>query len=362
MRGHRRGARDGAQQRDLAHSVAAAVPAEKLAVLLGVELARGDREIGIARISLPDQHVSGAQLHRPQRRRQALDRGGGQFGEQRERAQQRDLHDRHGGTGVEAEHGASAGHGRQRQHGRHPEHGQPASAQVRQRGYQQGTQGEPGHHEPLEDAEDPPDQLRRDRPLQQGAGGHRQQGVAGPGHRQQGHGAGQAETERDHRQRAAEDQRGRQDRPAQAAPDQDRAHGGRQQRSGAESELEVAGPARGAAEHGQGQDHDQQVQRPRHDGIGGQQGQHEPQPRLTDRQPQAARRSRAVASVRHSGSAASGATRRPATSSAASRPRPAHTANTLPTPASEISTPASSPAAATPAASIQPATTLAAVS
>jgi hypothetical protein len=41
-----------------------------------------------------------------------------------------------------------------------------------------------------------------------------------------------------------------------------------------------------AAEHGEGQDHDQQVQRPYHDRIGGQQGQHEPQPRLPDRQPQ----------------------------------------------------------------------------
>jgi hypothetical protein len=110
--------------------------------------------------------------------------------------------------------------------------------------------------------------------------------VPGPGHGQQGHGARQPETERDRRRRAAEGQRGRQDRPAQAPPDQDRAHGGRQQRAGAEGELEVAGPARGAAEHGEGQDHDQQVQRPDHDGIRGQQGQHEPQPRLTDRQPQ----------------------------------------------------------------------------
>jgi len=181
VRGHRRGARDVAQQRDLAYSLAAAVPAQKPAVLLGVEFAGGDREIGVTRITLPDQHGPGAQLHRLQRRRQAFDRGGGKLGEQGERAQQRDLHDRHGGAGVEAEHDASAGHGRQRQRGRHAEHRQPASAQVRQRRYQQGTQGQPGHREPLQDAEDPPDQVRRDRTLQQGAGGHHQQGVAGPG-------------------------------------------------------------------------------------------------------------------------------------------------------------------------------------
>ncbi len=66
---------------------------------------------GMSRAALPDQDGAGGQVHGREGRPKAFDRGCGQFGEQRERAEQRDLHDRHGHLGVEAEQGAPAGRG-----------------------------------------------------------------------------------------------------------------------------------------------------------------------------------------------------------------------------------------------------------
>ena len=103
VRGHGRRARDGAQQRDLPHSFTASAPAQELPVLARVEFTRGDGIVGIAHVALPDQHGAGRQVHRGQRRRQALDRRGGQLGEQRQRAEQGDLDDWHGSAGVENE-------------------------------------------------------------------------------------------------------------------------------------------------------------------------------------------------------------------------------------------------------------------
>jgi hypothetical protein len=50
-----------------------------------VEFTRGDRIVGISGVALPDQHGAGLQVDWCQRGREALDRGRGQFGEQRVR-------------------------------------------------------------------------------------------------------------------------------------------------------------------------------------------------------------------------------------------------------------------------------------
>jgi len=62
---HGRRARDSAQQRDLAYPFATAETAQRLPLLDGVELTRGDRIVGISRITLLDQHGPGVQLYRP---------------------------------------------------------------------------------------------------------------------------------------------------------------------------------------------------------------------------------------------------------------------------------------------------------
>jgi hypothetical protein len=117
MRDHGRRARDVTQQGDLAHSFAASVPAQEMPVMQDVELTRGDRIVGISRAALLDQDGAGGQAEWCEGRREAFDSGCGQFGEQRKRAQQRYLHNRHGGRGVQAEQGAAADRGRQRQQG-----------------------------------------------------------------------------------------------------------------------------------------------------------------------------------------------------------------------------------------------------
>jgi hypothetical protein len=88
-------------------------------------------------------------VDRRERRRQAFDRGCRQLGEQRQRAQQRDLHHGHRSTGVEAEQGAPADRGRQRQDGRHPQQRHPVAPQVDQQRHQQRAQCEPGHRRRL---------------------------------------------------------------------------------------------------------------------------------------------------------------------------------------------------------------------
>ena len=110
----RRGPRDGVQQRDLSHALAAAESPQLMPILDGLELARGDRIVSVGRISLPDQNVCGGQRHRFERRRQAFQRGRGQLGEQRQRAQQRDLDHWDRDTGIEPEDGPAARQGGQR--------------------------------------------------------------------------------------------------------------------------------------------------------------------------------------------------------------------------------------------------------
>ena len=91
---------DGMQQRDLPDSLAAPAPSQQTPVLDHVELSRGDQVVGISLLPLPDDGFSGRHLSRRQGGRDALERRCGQLGEQRSRAQQRDLHDRDGCLGV----------------------------------------------------------------------------------------------------------------------------------------------------------------------------------------------------------------------------------------------------------------------
>ena len=91
---------------------AAPAPPHETPVLEDIQLSRGDRIVGISLLALPDEDCPGRQLSGGERGREALERRGGQFGEQRGRAQQRDLHDRDGRIGVQAEHsGAACGGG-----------------------------------------------------------------------------------------------------------------------------------------------------------------------------------------------------------------------------------------------------------
>ena len=111
--------------------------------------------------------------------------------------------------------------------------------------------------------------------------------MARPGHRQQGHGPGQADTERQRRYHSAEDQRCGQDRGAEAPADEGHACGGGQHRSRAPDGVEVTSPRLGAAEHADRHDDDEQVHRSHHDRVRCQQRQHQTQPRLAGHQPQA---------------------------------------------------------------------------
>ena len=107
-------------------------------ILGHVELARGDRVVGISLPALPHEHGPGRQLDWGEGGREAFERGGGQFGEQRDRAQQRDLHDRHRRLGVQAEQGAAAAGGGQGQHGRDAEQGEPAATKVHEHRHHHG--------------------------------------------------------------------------------------------------------------------------------------------------------------------------------------------------------------------------------
>ena len=95
----------------------------------------------------------GRHLDRSEGGREAFDRGRRQFGEQRQRAQQRDLHDRHRRLGVQGEQGAAAGGGGKRQHDRDAEHREPGCPQVHEHRHQHRADSEPGHGEPFEKAE-----------------------------------------------------------------------------------------------------------------------------------------------------------------------------------------------------------------
>src|SRR6266568_1856823 len=74
VRDHGRGARDGMQQGDLSHTLAAAAPPQDNPVLDGVKLPCRDGVVGISRVALPDQDGAGWHLERCEGRRKALDR------------------------------------------------------------------------------------------------------------------------------------------------------------------------------------------------------------------------------------------------------------------------------------------------
>ena len=102
---------------------------------------------------MPDEGRPGLHIGRGKRGRKAFERRGGQFGEQRDRAQQRDLHDRDGRMGVQAEQSAPAGAGGERQHGGDAEQREPAAPKVDEHRHQHCADREPGHGEPFEKAE-----------------------------------------------------------------------------------------------------------------------------------------------------------------------------------------------------------------
>ena len=56
VRSDGRRARDGVQQRDLPDALAAPAPAQDMPVLAYIELTGGDGVVGIARLTLADQH------------------------------------------------------------------------------------------------------------------------------------------------------------------------------------------------------------------------------------------------------------------------------------------------------------------
>src|SRR5215831_12623340 len=137
VRGDGGGARDVAEQGDLADSLAASAAAQELPVVLDVEFPGGDGVVGVAAVALADQGGAGGQVAWGEGGGEAFDGGCGQFGEQWERAQQRDLDHGNGCVGVEAEQGAPAGRGRQRQHGCDAQQCEPAAAQVDQGRHEQ---------------------------------------------------------------------------------------------------------------------------------------------------------------------------------------------------------------------------------
>jgi hypothetical protein len=181
-------------------------------------------------LPLPDDGFPSRHLGRRQSGREALERGCGQFGEQRSRAQQRDLHDRDGCLGVQA--------GRR---------GAPAPAPALRRS--RGREGEP-----FNQAEHLSQRLSRDRTLQQRPASDVQKGAARADQRQQRHGSRQAQTGRNRRQRAAQRQRGAQDRHTQAPADQQHADRGRQDRAHPVGGVQVTGPRLRAAQDRDGQD------------------------------------------------------------------------------------------------------------
>jgi hypothetical protein len=145
-----RGRREGARSPRFPHHARTAAGNARQA---DVELTRGDSIAGIALLALPDKDCSGRYLGRDEGGREAFQCGGGQFGEQRDRAQQGDLHDRDGRMGVQAEQRTPAAGGGKWQHDRDAKQGESAAPQVREQWHQQRAQREPGHGEPFEEAE-----------------------------------------------------------------------------------------------------------------------------------------------------------------------------------------------------------------
>ena len=272
--------------------------------------------------------VPAASVHRLQRRGQPFDGGHGQLGEQRQRAQQRDLHERHRGARVQAEQGAPADRGRSGSTA-----ATPSSAARLPPRTSTGTSSAPSASPAIVSPSSTPNTW----PMSW-AGTERCSSVrlatsstsrlaptrassatvpASPGP------AASAAS-------AAEQQRRGQDRAAQAAAGEQHPGGDGQDRARAVERVEVAGPGLGPAEHGHRQDDEQQVERADDDRPGGQQGQHEPQAgrraASATHSPRPASTAAALPAARTAG------TRSRATSAAAATASPAQTANTRPAP------------------------------
>ena len=199
---HRRRPGRACQQGDLADSVASVAQTQRAAFARDVQRSVGDDVVGVARVALSDQHLSRLQVAPLQRHGHRLQRRRWQRPEHPHVAQQADLHDGNRGRCVHRHQPAGA---EERHHGqdqRDPDDRTPVAAQDDEDRHQQGADGEGRHGEALELPEDPTQQVRRHRALQQCPARHVEQRPEGAHHGQQERRGPDARRDGDQRQAA----------------------------------------------------------------------------------------------------------------------------------------------------------------
>ena len=322
-RGHRRGAGDVAQQRDLAEALSTRQGRDRGPGPGDEHLAVGDGVVALARLALAHDHRPRGHGHGHEAVCDRLHRGCRERREQLGQAQEADLHDRHRRVAVDREQAAQPDQHHRRQHEPDADHGSTRTAEPGEQRHEQAPDRVAGHVEPLEHAEHARERHGVADALEQGAAGHVHEAARRARRTQQDEGAGgralhPQDDERRAPHRHPDEQRRREPAPA------DERDGQRPARDPARAEGSVQEPdARAADVQDLEREHDvQHIEGAQHDRLRPDEPHQEPGGRVGPQRPQAGQRAagRVVGCARTKRRA--GPRRAPATRRQRSRARP----------------------------------------